>query len=266
MADPITKETSAGQAESNTAKSSCSFLSLRDKVAVVTGASSGIGKAISLTLAAEGAQVCLVGRNTETLEEVAKAAHAHSPFSRACRADLTRDQDIRFIAENLERDGGRVDVLVHSAGEIHHADHADAKVADLDAQYRANVRGPYYLTQELLPLLRRGPGQIVFINSSRGLQGRAHAGQYAATQHAVKAIADSLREEINRDGIRVLTVYLGRTATPRTEQLFRDERKPYRPELLLQPEDVAAMVVHALKMPRTAEVTDMSIRALLKSY
>jgi NADP-dependent 3-hydroxy acid dehydrogenase YdfG len=240
--------------------------SLRDKIAVVTGASSGIGKAIALALAGEGANVCLVGRKLDTLEDVARSARQYSPRARPCRADLTRDEDIHALAADLARNGGSVDVLVHSAGEIHHADHAQAPLADFDAQYRANVRGPYLLTQSLLPLLRAASGQVVFINSSSGLRARARSGQFAATQHAMKAIADSLREEVNADGIRVLCVFPGRTATPRTEQLFREERKAYRPELLMQPEDVAAMVVHSLKMPRSCEVTEISIRPLLKSY
>jgi NADP-dependent 3-hydroxy acid dehydrogenase YdfG len=241
------------------------LLRLRDKIAVVTGASSGIGKSIALALAGEGAQVCLVGRKLDTLEEVAKLAHQQSPLTHSCRADLTHDEDIHALVADLEH-SGRVDVLVHCAGEIHRAEHARASLTDFDAQYRANVRGPYLLTQALLPLLRIGPGQVVFMNSSVGLRARARTGQYAATQHAMKAIADSFRDEVNGDGIRVLCVYPGRTATPRTEQLFREEQKAYRPELLLQPEDVAAMVVHALKMPRTAEVTEISIRSLCKSY
>jgi NADP-dependent 3-hydroxy acid dehydrogenase YdfG len=240
--------------------------SLRDQVAVVTGASSGIGKAIAMALIGEGAQVCLVGRKLDVLEDLANTARQNSLRARACRADLTRDEDVHALLADLERNGGRVDVLVHCAGEIRHAEHAHAPISDFDAQYRANVRGPYLLTQSLLPLLRPGSGQVVFVNSSSGLRARARTGQFAATQHAMKAIADSLREEVNADGVRVLCVFPGRTATPRTEQLFREERKAYRPELLMQPEDVAAMVVHALKMPRTCEVTEISIRPLFKSY
>jgi NADP-dependent 3-hydroxy acid dehydrogenase YdfG len=240
--------------------------SLRDKVAVVTGASSGIGKAIALALAGEGAQVVLVGRKLDTLEDVAKTTQQYSLRARACRADLTRDEDIHALVADLARNDARVDVLVHCAGEIRHAEHSQAPIVDLDAQYRSNVRGPYLLTQSLLPLLRAASGQVVFINSSSGLRARARSGQFAATQHAMKAIADSLREEVNADGIRVLCVFPGRTATPRTEQLFREERKAYRPELLMQPEDVAAMVVHSLKMPRSCEVTEISIRPLFKSY
>ena len=115
------------------------------------------------------------------------------------------------------------------------------------------------LTQELIPLLVRRRGQIVFINSTAGFTARANIGQYAATKHGLRAIADSLRDEINGAGVRVLTVYPGRTATPTQERLHALEGKTYRPDRLLQPEDVASVVVHALCLPRTAEVTEIRI-------
>ena len=241
-------------------------LDLRGRTSVVTGASSGIGKAIALALVEEGVQVCLIGRHLETISGLANLAQVQSQSSRACRADLTCDDDIANVAAELARETSRLDALVLCGGTIHHGEHGSASLSDLDAQYRANVRGPYRLIQALLPLLRAGCGQIVFINSSSGLRARARSGQFAATQHAMKAIADSLREEVNPDGIRVLSVFPGRTATPRTERLFREEGRAYRPELLLQPRDVAAIVIHALKMPRTAEMTDISIRPCVKSY
>lgn len=256
----------SGKSEQDPLQPAFRFQDLRDKIAVVTGASSGIGKSIAIALAAAGSQVFLVGRRPGSLEKVGKHLDERSQLLRVCRVDLTRDDDIHALATDLRKSSGRVDVLVHSAGEIHHAEHANALLTDLDAQYRANVRAPYLLTQSLLPLLRVGPGQVVFINSTSGLHARARTGQFAATQHAMKAIADSLREEVNADGIRVLSVYPGRTATPRTGRLFREEGKNYRPELLMQPEDVATMVVHSLCLPRTAEVTEISMRSLLKSY
>ena len=95
---------------------------------------------------------------------------------------------------------------------------------------------------------------------------RRNVSQFAATQHALKAIADHLREEVNADGVRVISVFPGRTATSRQAALYAREGRPYQPELLLQPEDVASVVVHALALPRTAEVTNVSIRPTLKSY
>jgi NADP-dependent 3-hydroxy acid dehydrogenase YdfG len=240
--------------------------SLRDQFAVVTGASSGIGRAITLGLAEEGAKLCLTGRRSDHLNEIAaRAGHYTASIQPFC-ADLTRDEDISALVNHVNVVSGTLDLLIHCAGEVHQADHASAPVSELDSQYRINVRGPYLLTQALLPLLSAGRGQIVFINSSVGLRARRGNGQYAATKHALKAVADSLREEVNADGIRVLSVFPGRTATPRMEQVFREEGRAYRPELLMQPEDVAAMVVQALKLPRTAEVTEISMRPLLKSY
>ena len=89
--------------------------------------------------------------------------------------------------------------------------------------------------------------------------------QYDSTKHALRAIADSLRGEINEHGVRVLSVYLGRTASEMQEQICQMEGKPYRPELLLQPNDVASVILNALSLPRTAEVTDIWIRPMIKS-
>lgn len=236
-----------------------------DQVAVVTGASSGIGKAIALGLAVQGATLCLVGRKLETLEAVAESAPTIAARMLCYRADLTQDNDIRELVAYLQRDFGYIDVLVHSAGVISLGRLETTSVADFDWHYRTNVRAPYVLTQALLPMLRSRRGQVVFINSSVGLTARASIGQYAATKHALKAIADSLRDEVNTDGLRVLSVFLGRTATPMQEAVHEMEGRPYHPERLMQPEDVAAAVINALCLPRSVEVTDIHIRPLQKS-
>ena len=106
----------------------------------------------------------------------------------------------------------------------------------------------------------------VFVNSSAGLNSKANVGQYAASKHALKAIADCLREEVNPDGIRVLSIYPGRTATPMQEALYKAEGRTYHPEILMQPSDAAQVVIQALRLPRTVEVTDIHLRPLMKSY
>lgn len=142
-----------------------------------------------------------------------------------------------------------------------------AELDDFDLQYRSNVRGHYALAQALLPLLTKQRGQIVFINSSVAMRSSVGGkGQYTAMQCALRAVADSLRDEVQEHGIRVLSVYPGRTATPRMAALYEQQGWTYRPELLLQPEDIASMVTHSLSLPRTAEVTDISIRPAIKSY
>jgi len=234
------------------------------RIAVVTGAGSGVGRAIALALAADGATVCLVGRRAEALEATAQEIEGSAPRPLIYAADLARDEDIERLAARLRADHGRVDTLVHGAGAYARGEAAVAPAADFDRQYRVNVRAPYALTGAVLPLLKPYQGQIVFINSSAGLSAGAGVGQYAATKHALRAVADSVRAEVNADGVRVLSVYLGRTATPMQEMVHALEGKAYHPARLIQPEDVAAVVVHTLNLPYTVEVTDIMLRPLLK--
>lgn len=238
---------------------------LRDQIAVVTGASGGIGKAIALGLAAQEAALCLVGRNLKTLEIVAESARAIASDIKSYQVNLTKDDNIQKLKTYLQRDFGYADILIHCAGVFSMGSLECASIEDLDWQYKTNVRVPYLLTQKLLPMIKSRRGQIVFINSSVGLSARANAGQYAATKHALKAIADSLRAEVNASGIRILSIYPGRTATPMQASICKREGKPYNPERFMQPEDVAEVVINALTLPRSAEVTDIHIRPFLKS-
>lgn len=236
------------------------------QVAVVTGAGSGIGRAVALSLWSRGAQVCLIGRTQGKLEATARMVGDDRRRLAIWPVDLTDEEGIALIKSRLLTTYGRLDILVHCAGVIHTGAVETASPREFDAQYRANVFAPFCLTQALLPILKAAPGQIVFVNSSVGLTAPRDLGQYAATQHAQKALADSLRTEVNQFGIRVLSVHPGRTATPRQAQLYAMRHQEYKPELLLQPEDVASIILAALSLPRTAEVTDLAIRPLLKSY
>jgi NADP-dependent 3-hydroxy acid dehydrogenase YdfG len=239
--------------------------SLQEQTAVITGAGSGIGKAIAMRLAREGARLCLTGRHLEALETVAQDSRSSAAWVRCYQVDLTVDDDIGNLANRIEEDCGKIEMLIHSAGIVALGLIEQASIKDFDRQYRTNVRAPYAVTQALLPMLKSGIGQVVFINSSAGLTARAKTSQYAATKHGLKAVADSLREEVNSRGIRVLSIYPGRTAGPFQEEVHRVEEKTYHPERLLQPDDVADMVVNSMKLPLTAEVTDLSIRPFMKS-
>jgi NADP-dependent 3-hydroxy acid dehydrogenase YdfG len=239
---------------------------LADGIAVVTGATGGIGGAIAAALAGQVATLCILGRAQARLDAAAARWASEPAKVEAYLCDLATESDVARTCEQLSRAHGRIDILVHCAGVIDHGKLEDAPLTALDQQYRANVRGPLMLTQGLLPLLRKPRGQIVFINSSTGLNARANTGHFSATQHAFKALADSLREEVNTDGIRVSSVFPGRVATGRMEALHKNEGRPFRPELLLQPEDVASVVLNALALPWTAEVTNIHIRPMQKSY
>ncbi|MBS3966512.1 MAG: SDR family oxidoreductase [Truepera sp.] len=233
------------------------MVSLKGQTAVVTGTSSGIGRAIALELAKAGVELYLVGRNRARLEPVALAAQELGAEAVCQVLDLTDDAPVRGFAAAL---AGSFDILVHSAGVIALAPLSQAALADFDSQYRVNLRAPFLLTQALLPAIKEARGQIVFINSGAGLRANAGWGHYAATKHGLKALADSLREEVSPDGVRVLSVFPGRTASPMQEAVHRTEGRTYQPERLVQPVDVAEQVVAALRLPRRAGVTDLSIR------
>jgi len=239
---------------------------LKNQLALVTGASGGIGSAISAALIQQAATIIMVGRDKTRLEAAAESLRAATQSIETYPFDLTRDDEAEGLCAKIAGKYGRLDILVHCAGVIEHGRLADAPLLSLDRQYHANVRGPLLLTQRLLPMLKKPRGQIVFINSSAGLNARSNAGHFSATQHAFKALADALREEVNPDGIRVLSVFPGRTATRRISLLHSKEGRPFQPELLLQPEDIASVVVNALSLPWTAEVTNITIRPMQKSY
>ena len=228
-------------------------LMLKGQVAVVTGATSGIGRAIAEELVAGGAAVWAIGRRGEKLREIFERHPGVTPY----QADLTDDGQVDQFREALTRHGD-LDILVHAAAIIKLASFRDALVGDLDAQYRINVRAPYLLTQALLPLLSQR-GQIVFLNSSAGLVARAGVGQYSATKHALKAVADSLREELHPSGRRVLSVFAGRTATPMQEAIHEMENRPYDPTRYMDAGEVARAVVDALRF-ETAEIKEINLR------
>lgn len=236
---------------------------LKDQLALVAGASGGMGGAIARALAAEGARLVLVARSGEKLRQLAEEVRGPSPEVDVLPTDLGDDAQVKRTVARVEAAFGGLDILIHAAGVFHAGPVAEVPADELDRQYRINTRGPYLLTQLLLPSLIRRQGQVVFINSTAGLAARGGAGAYAASKYALRAVADALREEVNRDGVRVLSVYPGRTATAMQRQVKGFEGAPYEPEKLMQPEDVAATVVHALGLPRTAEVTDLTVRQMV---
>jgi len=241
-------------------------MTLKEQLAMITGASGGIGHATALALAKCGANLALVGRDCGRLETLAAKGAELGVAARPYQADLANADEVRRLAANVLTDFGRVDILVHSVGIISIAGVETAQLADFESQFSVNVRSPYLLTQVLLPSLKKQKGQIVFVNSTAGLQSRATVAQYGATKHALRAIADSLREEVNPQEVRVLSIFLGRTASPMQAAIYKIEGRDYHPELLMQPEDVAAMITSALCLPRTAEVTEIKMRPFLKSY
>jgi len=231
---------------------------------VVTGATSGIGRGLAVSLAARGATVWAVSRDADKLAALAVEVEQLGGEVTPLTADLEREEDVHEASRCILDRTSEVDVLIHAAGAIVIDSFESVSPAAFDRLYRVNLRAPFVLTQDLLPALRRARGQVVFINSSAGLRASPGNVLYAATKHGLKAIADGLRDEVNADGIRVITVYPGRTATAMQRFVHEHEGREYRADLLLRVEDVVDVVLAALSVPPTGEVTDVAVRPIAK--
>lgn len=228
----------------------------------MTGASQGIGKAIAIALSTDGATVTLAGRSSRRLREVQQQLSGPSEIM---SLDLSDMANIEKFAKDFADRQAELDALVNCGGIYRRGNWQETSVDDFDELYQTNVRGTYALTKALLPSLTKSNGDVVFMNSSIVDSSAANVGGYAATKHALRGIADALRDEVNELGVRVLSIYPGRTATPGQKEIHDTESKVYRPEILLQPSDIAEMVVACLSLPATAEVTDVHIRPRHKS-
>ena len=233
----------------------------RRRLAIVTGATAGIGAAVAQALAAGGMSVLLVGRSPRRLA----AALRRMPAPRRAAtlmADLASPEDIGRLLGEIAQRCRRVDLLVHCAGEYEWSTPGGLEYGDFDRLFAVNVRAPYLLTRGLTPLLARARGQVVVINSSITRGTGAGVAVYKATQHAVQGLTDSLRVDLNRRGVRVTSLFPGRTATPRMRRIYAREGKPYKPALLLRATDVAQLVLALSRLPPRLEVTDLHLRSL----
>lgn len=234
-----------------------------DQTFLVTGASGGVGAAIARALGREGASVCLGGRDQGKLAQV--AADLPAGKGHCYPADLAEAEQLEASAAKVRSEHPRLDGLIHCAAIIVLDEVAAARPEDFERQFKINVEAPFRLTQLFLPDLKESGGQVIFMNSSVGLEARAGLSQYAATKHALKALADSLRDECNAEGVRVCSIFLGATATPMQAEVRTQLNREYRPDRLIQPDDVAALVTSVLGIARTAEVTDVMMRPMMKS-
>jgi NADP-dependent 3-hydroxy acid dehydrogenase YdfG len=233
--------------------------------AVVTGASSGIGRAIVLALARRGKPSYLVARSLSRLQEVALMANQVGVESFPIALDLGEGGVDTALAERLRSFGRPIDLLVHSAALMSHERVETATLEQFSRLLQVNLLAPFAITKLLLPEICARKGAIVFVNSSVVHHPAAGTAGYAASKHALKGFADALRQEVNPHGVRVIGVYPGRTATPLQASVCQVEGRAYLPEKLLQPEDVADVVVHTVGLPPTAEVTEIMIRPAAKS-
>jgi short-subunit dehydrogenase len=219
---------------------------------LVTGAGSGVGEAVADFLHARADELVLLARNDRRAADL-RARYAGADVRVADLAEFDR------LAERVA-DIERLDALVHSAGIIELGPIGELPLEHLTAQLRVNLVAPTELTRALLPALRSTRGQVLFLNSSAGLVANPEWGAYAASKFGLKAIADALREEESAHGVRVTSVYLGRTSTPMQQKVRDQEGEPYDPGDWATPESAAATIVHAIDLPRDVTIPDIRLR------
>ena len=220
-------------------------------LALVTGASRGIGAAVAHQLAPTH-RLLLGGRDEAALAKLADQLPGAQPWP----VDLT---DPAALAEATSRIVG-LDVLVHSAGAAWLGAVADSPADLWRANLEVNVVAVAELTRLLLPALRAARGHVVVINSGAGRNARAGWGPYAASKFAVRAFADTLREEEGPNGLRVTSVYPGRTDTEMQQGVVAHEGGEYDPEKYLRPDSVATAVLTAVSASPDAHLTELILR------
>jgi NADP-dependent 3-hydroxy acid dehydrogenase YdfG len=218
---------------------------LKGKVAVVTGASSGIGEAASRELASRGAAIVLAARAAERLESLRREISASGGRALAVQTDVSERDSVEAMVEKTVEAFGALDILVNNAGLGLSGRVAELRVEDLRHVFGVNTIGPLNCIQASLPHMRRG-GRIINVSSVVGRRSVPKVGGYCATKFALNALSDALRVEIADRGITVTSVYPGTTRTAFRENSRRtgDEKRGWRPRGVT-PERVAQRIATA---------------------
>lgn len=224
---------------------------LQGKVAIVTGASTGMGRAIAIAMAAEGTTLGLVARSADRLEEAASLARARGGDVLTFPGDVADNELAKRVARTMVERFGRIDVLVNNAGtNTYHRNLADMSVADWNQVFGTNLTGAFLFTRHVLPHMRNaGKGQIINISSGAGLAPSAPAGvAYSASKHALHSFTGSINLEERRHGIRACVIAPGETDTP---NLDLRPRPPAKEDLarMLRSEDIANAVIYVASRP-----------------
>ncbi|GAA2225461.1 SDR family oxidoreductase [Streptomyces amakusaensis] len=222
---------------------------------LITGSGSGIGAAVARRLHERGEELILLARDAGRAKQLA-AAH---PGARTLVADLA-DPDRISWAFSKQPMPERLDSLLHIAGIVDLGPVGDLRPKTWHQQLNTNLIAPAELTRLTLPQLRASRGQVLFVNSGAGLATHAEWSAYSAAKHGLKALADALRLEEADNGVRVTSVFPGRTASPMQAKVHSQEGREYDPSRWIDPESVATAIVTALDLPRDAVIDNISVR------
>lgn len=226
---------------------------LTDKVAVVTGAGSGIGEAIATLLHEEGAKVVLAGRNKEKLQNVANQLSQDSV--KVVPTDITNKEEVDELIKIAQQTFGGLDIVINSAGQMLSSKITDYQVDEWDSMIDVNIKGTLYTAQAALPtMLEQSSGHLINIASISGFEVTKSSTIYSATKAAVHTITQGLEKELAKTGVKVTSISPGMVDTAITAAYNPTDRKK------LEPQDIAEAVLYALTQPKHVNVNEITVR------
>ncbi|MDT0647403.1 SDR family NAD(P)-dependent oxidoreductase [Zunongwangia sp. F260] len=234
------------------------------KTALITGASSGIGKATAKIFAEEGFNLILCGRRKEKLEELKQELDDKSNIH-LLTFDIRNKEEVFSSIEGLPSDLANIDILINNAGNAHGLDPIqDGNVEDWDAMMDINVKGLLYVSKAIIPkMIARASGHIINIGSTAGKEVYPNGNVYCASKHAVDAITQGMRIDLNGKGIRVGAINPGMVETEFSEVRFKGDKekaqKVYEGFKPLQPEDVADIIRFVVTRPSHINIADLMV-------
>ena len=223
-------------------------------LALITGASKGIGRATAIALARHGIEIIATGRNLSDLESLQNEINTAGGTCHFHPAELKNESEMKSLTELIEKSGKYLTLLVHSAGIAGVGSIAEMKKNDWQDVIETNLSVPFYLTQNCLPMMKKG-SRIIFINSVAGKIAFSEWAAYCASKYGLRAMADVLRQEVGSKGIRVTTIYPASVDTPMQAGLPYD----WDTKKMLRAGDVAQAVVHCYQLPDNVTINEMDL-------
>ena len=225
-------------------------------IAIVTGASTGIGEQISIKLAKEKFHIVLISRSKEKLEKVKSEIELSGGHSQIIEADLSRPDAISYIKKQI-KSPHNIEILVNNAGIGFFDKLEDISIDDWNQQINTNLRGSFLMTQYVSPFMTKNKsGKILFVNSVAGLSPYPFASAYVASKYALRGFSSSLREEFREHNIKVISVHPGAVDTP----LWDKSKTDFPREEMLSSKDVSDMIVKAIMAPNNIVCEEIILR------
>ena len=244
---------------------------IKNKVVIITGASSGLGEATALLLAKYGAKVVLAARRKERLEKIASQIISQGGEALLVVADVAIQSDVERIAQETLKRYGRIDVLINNAGIMPQATLDKLKVEEWDKMIDINVKGVLYGIAAVLPTMQQQhSGHIINLSSVAGLRVAAGGTVYSGTKFAVKAISEGLRVEVAKDNIRVTTLYPGAveselkygSSDPEASENIQAFYKAYE----IPASSVARAIAYAINEPEEVAINEITLRPTRQEF